>query len=92
MSVMTINLPDSFCARLKEAAATNNRTLEHFVVLAIIEKLSSFLTADYLEQRAKRAKLDRFEALLSKIPDEEPEEDDKVLRGSEQVHRALAAS
>jgi predicted transcriptional regulator len=78
MSVITINVPESLYDKLKEAAAKSKSTPEYFVMLAIAEKLSSFMTVDYLEQRAKRAEIDRFEGLLSKIPDDEPEEYDKL--------------
>ncbi len=78
MSAITIDVPDSLYNKLKEAAAKDKSTPEYFVVLAIAEKLSSFMTVDYLERRAKRAKPDGFEELLSKVPDVEPEERDKL--------------
>jgi predicted transcriptional regulator len=78
MSAITINIPDSLYDKLKEAAAKDESTPEHFAVLAIAEKLSSFMTVEYLEERAKRARLERFEELLSKVPDVEPEECDKL--------------
>lgn len=78
MSAITINIPDSLYDKLKEAAAKDKSTPEYFAVLAIAEKLSSFMTVEYLEERARRAKLERFEELLSKVPDVEPEECDKL--------------
>jgi len=78
MSALTINVPESLYDKLKEAAAKDKSTPEYFVVLAIAEKLSSFMTVDYLEQRAKRAQVDRFEGLLAKVPDVEPEESDRL--------------
>jgi predicted transcriptional regulator len=78
MSAITINIPDSLYEKLEEAAAKDKSTLEHFAVLAIAEKLSSLMTVEYLGERARRAKLERFEDLLSKVPDVEPEECDKI--------------
>ena len=78
MSAITIDLPDSLYEKLKEAAAKDRSTAEHLAVVAIAEKLSAFLTVEYLQKRAKRAKLERFEELLSKVPDVEPEEYDKL--------------
>jgi hypothetical protein len=49
-------------------------TPEQFALLAIAEKLSSVITVEYLESRAK---LERFEQLLAKVPDVEPEENDR---------------
>lgn len=78
MSAITINIPESLYEKLKECAEKDKSTPEHFAVLAIAEKLSSFMTVEYLEARARRAKLERFEQLLSKVPDVEPEERDKL--------------
>lgn len=78
MSAITIEVPDSLYDKLREAAAKDQSTPEYFVVLAIAEKLSSFMTVDYLERRAKRARPDRLEHLLAKVPDVEPEESDKL--------------
>jgi predicted transcriptional regulator len=78
MSAITINLPDSLYEKLREAAEKDNSTPEFLAVLAIAEKLSSLMTAEYLEERAKRAKPERFAELLSKAPDAEPEERDRL--------------
>jgi predicted transcriptional regulator len=78
MSAITINVPDSLFEKLKEAAAKDQSTPEHFALLALAEKLSSVITVEYLEERAKRAKIERFEQLLSKVPDIEPEDSDRL--------------
>ena len=78
MSAITIDIPESLYNKLKEAAEKDKSTPEYFAMLAIAEKLSSFMTVKYLEERAKRAKLERFAELLSKAPDVEPEERDKL--------------
>ena len=78
MSALTINVPESLFGKLKEVSAKDQSTPEQFALLAIAEKLSSVITVDYLEERAKRAKLERFEQLLAKVPDVEPEENDRL--------------
>jgi predicted transcriptional regulator len=78
MSTITINVPESLFDKLKEAAEKDQSTPEHFAVLAIAEKLSSLMTVEYLQERASRAKLDRFEELLSKVPDAPPEDFDML--------------
>ncbi|MBM3240303.1 toxin-antitoxin system HicB family antitoxin [Candidatus Poribacteria bacterium] len=77
MSAITINIPESLYEKLKDVVEKDKSTPEHFVVLAIAEKLSSVMTVAYLEERAKRAKVERFEQLLSKVPDIEPEDYDQ---------------
>jgi predicted transcriptional regulator len=66
MSVITINIPESLHEKLKEIAEDNS-TPEQLAVLAIAEKLSCIVTVDYLEARARRARPDRFDSLLSKV-------------------------
>lgn len=78
MSTITINVPESLFDKLKEAAEKDQSTPEYLAVLAIAEKLSSLMTVEYLQERARRAKLDRFEELLSKVPDTQPEDFDRL--------------
>ncbi|MGE0128450.1 MAG: toxin-antitoxin system HicB family antitoxin [Blastocatellales bacterium] len=78
MSAITINVPESLFDKLKEVAAKDQSTPEQFALLAVAEKLSSVITVEYLEERAKRAKIERFDQLLSKVPDVEPEEHDRL--------------
>ena len=78
MSAITINIPESLFGKLKEVTAKDHSTPEQFALLAIAEKLSSVITVDYLEERAKRAKLERFEQLLDKVPNVEPDENDRL--------------
>lgn len=78
MSVMTINLPESLSARLREAAEKDKVEPEQLIVIAVAEKLASLMTVDYLEERARRAKPENFEKILAKVPDIEPEEYDKI--------------
>ena len=78
MSAITIEVPESLFGKLKEVAAKDQSTPEQFALLALAEKLSSVVTVEYLEERAKRAKLEKFEQLLAKVPDVEPEEGDRL--------------
>ncbi len=45
---------------------------------AAAEKLSALENVDYLRARAKRANLDDFDRLLSRVPDTEPDEGDEL--------------
>lgn len=53
-------------AAIKEVIAKDQSTPEQFALLALAEKLSSVITVEYLEERAKRAKLEKFEQLSVK--------------------------
>lgn len=79
MSQMTLRLPESLHRTLKEIAEKENISANQFVTLAVAEKISSLLTAELIEARAARAPdRRRFEELLSRAPDVEPEEADKI--------------
>ena len=78
MSAITINIPESLYDKLREIAERDNSTPEQLAVLAIAEKVSCLLTVEYLDARARRAKPDRFDFLLSKVPDAEPEDQDRL--------------
>ena len=78
MSAMTIQMPESLHQKLIEFALKDDSTPEQLAVLAIAEKLSSLLTVDYLEARAKGGKPGALNRLLEKVPDVEPEEHDKL--------------
>ena len=44
----------------------------------IAEKLSALMTESYLSQRTIRGSLAKYEAILAKVPDVEPETYDKI--------------
>lgn len=45
--------PESLFGKLEEAIAKDKSTPEQFALLALAEKLSSVITVEYLEERAK---------------------------------------
>ena len=45
---------------------------------AAAEKMAALLTEEYIEKRAKRASSKKFQKVLKKIPDVEPEEYDRM--------------
>ncbi len=78
MSTISIRLPDSLHQQIKKFVRKDGISLNQFIASAAAEKLSAFLTQNYLEERAKRANNKRFEEALSHIPDIEPEAYDKL--------------
>ena len=78
MSIMTIQIPESLHEKLRQEALKDHSTPEQLAVLAIAEKLSSLLTVDYLEERARRAKPGSLNKFLAKVPDVAPEVCDRL--------------
>jgi hypothetical protein len=76
---MTLRLPKSLHQRVKEIAEGENISANQFVTLAVAEKISALLTAEILEARAARAPdRKRYEELLSKAPDVDPDRADEI--------------
>jgi hypothetical protein len=78
VTAINIKLPDSILKKAHELAARDGVSLDQFVSLAVAEKLSAWLTEDYIDQRAQRASRERFEAALARVPDAPPENYDRM--------------
>lgn len=78
MSTLSIQLPDSLYRDLKKLAQEEGVSLNQLVTLAVAEKVSALRTASYLEARAQRGNREAFERVLAKVPDVEPEDQDRL--------------
>ncbi len=78
MSMMSLRLPKSMYADLKDIAKSEGVSMNQFVTLAIAEKIAALNTLDYMEKRARRGSREKFLAVLEKAPDVEPEEYDRL--------------
>ncbi len=78
MSTLSLRLPESLHKKAKELSKKENISINQFITSALAEKISALLTEEYLVKRAKRASKSKFEDALSKIPDVEPEDFDKL--------------
>jgi hypothetical protein len=54
-------------------------SINQIIGSAVGEKVASLKTLDYLRERASRGNRLRFEEVLAKVPDVEPEETDRLL-------------
>lgn len=78
MSTISLRLPDSLHERIRKLAKKDRISINQFAASALAEKISALETEDYLSQRAKRGSRAKFDRALSKVPDVEPENRDKV--------------
>jgi uncharacterized protein (DUF1778 family) len=78
MSALSLRLPKSLHEQLRELAREEGISVNQFVMLAVAEKIAAISTIEYLEKRAKRGSRKEFLEILSKVPDIEPEEFDKL--------------
>jgi hypothetical protein len=78
MTTVSLRLPNSLHRGVKDLAKREGVSMNQIIATAVAEKLSALMTEDYLEARARRGSRERFEAVLAKVPDVEPEERDRL--------------
>ena len=78
MSTLSVRLPDYLHENVRELARREGVSINQFITLAVAEKMSALMTEDYLGERAKRGSREGYEAVLAKVPDVEPVEDDRL--------------
>lgn len=78
MSTLSLRLPNHLHNNVRELAKQEGISINQFITLAVAEKMSALITEDYLEERAQRGSRAKYEAVLAKVPDVEPEEYDKL--------------
>jgi len=76
MSTLSLRLPDSLHEGVRKLAKKDNISINQFVATALAEKMSALTTETYLAERAKRGSKKKFEHVLSKIKDIEPNKND----------------
>ncbi len=78
MSVLSLRIPESLHKRVKKLASEDKVSINQFITSALAEKLAALDTEKYLEERAAKGSKKKFLKVLSKVPDVEPEEYDKL--------------
>jgi uncharacterized protein (DUF1778 family) len=78
MSTLSLRLPNSLHEQIREMAKREGISINQFIASATAEKMSALLTEEYLNKRAQRASHQKFQAVLDKVPDVEPESYDKL--------------
>ena len=77
MSAISLRLPQSLHTTVRQIAEQEGISINQLITLALAEKISALLTAEYLGQRAQRGSRAKFEQALAQIPDGEPQEFDR---------------
>jgi hypothetical protein len=78
MSIVQVQIPYSLYESLSDLAGREGISIDRFISTAIAEKLSALMTENYLKDRAGRGDRAKYEAILAKVPDTEPEASDKM--------------
>jgi hypothetical protein len=78
MSKLTLDLPESFQRRAAMLAGLDGMSFEHFVTLAVAEKLSAMESVELLRRDVAGARREDFEKYLAAVPDVPPDEGDCI--------------
>lgn len=77
MSMISLRLPDSLHFRVRHLSKKDHISINQFVSTAVTE-ISALETEDYMNRRASRSGRKKFERALSMVPDNEPDERDRL--------------
>jgi hypothetical protein len=64
--------------KIKELAKKEGVSMNQLINSAVSEKLSALMTVEYLKERGELGSREKFEHVLSKVPDNEPDERDQL--------------
>lgn len=78
MSTLSLRLPDYLHESVRSLAEQQGVSINQFITLAVAEKMSALMTEDYLNERGQRGSREKYEAVLTKVPDVEPEDYDQL--------------
>ena len=79
MSTLNVNIPESLRRRAQILAEDDGVPLEQFIATALAEKVAVLDADSYVRERAARGSREKFDLVMSKVPDVEPEEHDRLL-------------
>jgi hypothetical protein len=91
MTNLSLRLPDSLHAKVRELAERDDVSINQFIATAIAEKAAALMTVEYLEERAREADPKLFDQILSRVPDTAPIAGDELRpldRSKRRVPRA----
>jgi 23S rRNA G2445 N2-methylase RlmL len=78
MPNLNVQLSDDLYKQIEALAIRENVSIEQLVAIALSAQVSAWLTKDYLEEKAKSGSWEKFQRVLNKVPNVEPEEYDKL--------------
>ena len=79
MTALSVRLPESLHAQLKQLAQQEGVSINQLIVLSVAEKMSALRTEDFFKERAAKADRAAFLAVLDKAPDVPPVPGDELL-------------
>ena len=78
MSSLTVSIPNSIRLRAEILAKDDGISFDQFVASALAEKVAVLDASSYVQQRAVRGNRTKFEQVMAKVPDVDPEAHDQL--------------
>ena len=78
MSTISLRLPNSLHEKVRELVKREGISINQFITLALAEKVSALMTEEYLGERARQGDRAKFERVMAKVADAEPDEHDRL--------------
>ena len=78
MSTLNVNIPESLRRRAQSLAQDDGVPLDQFIATALAEKVAVLDADSYIRERAARGSREKFDRVLSTVPDVEAEEHDQL--------------
>ena len=78
MTTISLRLPDSLHEAVRALVKEDGTSINHFVTLALAEKVAALTTETYLRERAQRGDATKFQAALAKVADVPADEHDQL--------------
>ena len=78
MSSLMVSIPNSIRQRAEVLAKDDGISFDQFVASALAEKVAVLDADSYVRQRAARGSRAKFDRVMAKVPDVEPEARDQL--------------
>ncbi|RLJ17199.1 toxin-antitoxin system HicB family antitoxin [bacterium endosymbiont of Escarpia laminata] len=78
MSTLSLRLPNSLHEEVKSLAQKEGVSINQFISSAVAEKMSALLTESYLKERSLKGNKKSFLEAMSKVPNVDPSDEDKL--------------
>ncbi|MEA5512341.1 hypothetical protein VB715_21440 [Crocosphaera sp. UHCC 0190] len=75
---LNAQIPDALYQQLETLADNQSISIDQLVTIALSAQISSWMTKDYIEEKAKQGSWEKFQQVLDKVSDQEPDEYDKL--------------
>ena len=75
---LNAQVPDALYKQVVSLAEKEKMSIDQLVAIALSAQVSAWMTKDYLEEKAKRGSWEKFQQVLLKVADLEPENYDKL--------------